>query len=451
MQRESSIYFAAIMMFVLLPMALSAQLVELCQGRSTTVKGGEYNVMNNVWGASTAQCLLVDLDSTYFKVSLSAHNQGSVASYPAIFKGCHWGWCTTKDNPMPLLVKEIESAPFTWIIGTTGVSGTWNAALDIWFDDMKSFSNDYDAEMMIWLDYHGGAGPAGSRQATVTIGGLSWDVYFAAWTSWNYIAYRITSPVDSVNLDLRDFIHDSITRGYLYTPWYMHAIEAGFEIWRDGQGLTTHSFSAEVIKTTSPVNYAPSSFRLQSPPDRGVVDSLKITFKWQQSIDPDLETVEYIFHLLGPGVDTTLAGVMQNSLVFDGRKYLQPNATYTWYVQATDKIDTTASTTQRTFVTPAAVGIDLNHHIPNKFSLHQNYPNPFNASTEIVFEIDMAAQLDLSVFNLIGESVKTLAKGYYQPGEYRAIFDASGLPSGIYYYQLEIPSQSLKRKCLYIK
>jgi hypothetical protein len=352
---------------------------------------------------------------------------------------------------MPLPVMEIESAPFTWVINTANVSGVWNAALDIWFDDLSSFGGDYDAELMIWIDYHGGAAPAGSRRETVMIGGLSWDIHFAVFSNWNYIAYKITSPVDSVSLDLRDFIHDSVTRGFLFTPWYLHAIEAGFEIWSGGQGLTTYSFSADVTETSAPVNYSPLSFRLQSPADRRTVDSLRVTFRWQESIDPDLDTVEYIFHLLGPAADTTVSGLAQNSLVFDGRQYLQHNTTYTWYVEATDGIDTTASTTQRTFTTPVAVGVDLVHESPKKFSLNQNYPNPFNAATEIVFAIETATRVELSVFNLLGKKVRTLINGYHQPGEYRSRFDASELPSGIYFYQLKTPSQFLIRKCVYRK
>jgi len=352
-RREALTCSAVIITLVLVRMELSAQITTLCDRyASTTVLAGEYNVMNNVWGSGTGvgnQCLEVDASSSYFKVSLSTHNSSSVASYPAIFKGCHWGWCTTSDNPMPLQVKEIERAPFTWVTNSAGVSGTWNIALDIWFDDEQSFSNDYDAEMMIWIGYHGGANPAGSRQATVQIGGLTWDVYFVAWSNWNYIAYKITTPVDSVSLDLGDFIHDSFTRGYLNTAWYMHAIEAGFEIWSGGQGLTTHSFSADVVRTTSGVDVEP---------------------------------------------------------------------------------------------------IDQS---PHRFSLHQNYPNPFNASTEIVFEIEMATDLDLSVFNVLGERVKTLTSGHYQPGRYRATFDASGFPSGVYYYQLKTPSQHEKRSCVFLK
>ncbi|MBN2520962.1 MAG: hypothetical protein JXB17_10685, partial [Bacteroidales bacterium] len=87
-----------------------AQVQEICSG-STTIMGGEYNVMNNVWGSVHGdQCIEVDPDTSYFKVSLSTHNSSNVASYPCIFKGCHWGWCTTKDNPFPKKISEIESA-----------------------------------------------------------------------------------------------------------------------------------------------------------------------------------------------------------------------------------------------------------------------------------------------------------------------------------------------------
>jgi len=228
---------------------LSAQVQELCSPESTPVMDGEYHVSNNVWGDGDGvgdQCLNVDPDTSFFEVSLSTHDDPEVCSYPFIFKGCHWGWCTSKDNPLPKKISEIASAPFTWVISTEGASGTWNAAYESWFDATGSGS-DYNGEMMIWIDYNGGASPGGSKVGTTNLGGHEWDVYFAEW--WvNYIAYRLKNVTDSVNLDVRDFIHDAVNRGYLQEDWYMHNMEAGFEIWSDGQGLTSHSFSASVTE-----------------------------------------------------------------------------------------------------------------------------------------------------------------------------------------------------------
>ena len=56
------------------------------------VMEGRYIIQNNVWGAGTAQCVAVpDSNATDFIIASSRHNQSSVASYPSIFQGCHWG------------------------------------------------------------------------------------------------------------------------------------------------------------------------------------------------------------------------------------------------------------------------------------------------------------------------------------------------------------------------
>jgi hypothetical protein len=233
----------------LLSANISGQVQELCDPNATDVMDGEYHVSNNTWGDGAGcgeQCLNVDIDTSMFEVSLSTHDDPEVCSYPFIFKGCHWGHCTSKDNPFPENINEIASAPFTWVISTEGVSGTWNSAFEAWFDSTGSGSN-YNGELMIWINYGGGAGPGGSKVGTVTIGGYDWDVYFAAW--WvNYIAYKIKTVTDSVSLDLRIFIQDAINRGYLEEDWYIHNMEAGFEIWRGGQGLKTHSYSASIVE-----------------------------------------------------------------------------------------------------------------------------------------------------------------------------------------------------------
>ncbi|UCH13565.1 MAG: T9SS type A sorting domain-containing protein [Bacteroidales bacterium] len=243
---KTCIVFLGIFLFTVY---LNGQVQEMCDPQSTSVMDGEYHISNNTWGSGSEcgeQCLDIDPDTSMFEVTLSTHDDPGVCSYPFIFKGCHWGWCTSANNPFPKKINEIAEAPFSWVISTEDVSGTWNAAFEAWFNTTDSGS-DYDGELMIWLDYGGGASPGGSRQASVKIGGYDWDVYFAEW--WvNYIAYKIKTPADSVNLDLRIFIQDAVARGYLEEDWYVHNMEAGFEIWRGGQGLKTHSYSASIVE-----------------------------------------------------------------------------------------------------------------------------------------------------------------------------------------------------------
>jgi hypothetical protein len=97
---------------------------------------------------------------------------------------------------------------------------------------------------MIWLNSRGGVQPAGSIVGTATISGATWNVWKTNMSGWRYIAYQRTSGVASVtDLDLRAFILDSVNRGSTNRSWYLVAVEAGFEIWKGGQGLASKSFS----------------------------------------------------------------------------------------------------------------------------------------------------------------------------------------------------------------
>lgn len=217
------------------------------QWETLDVLDGEYRIHNNVWGATTAQEVTAFTNESYFEVTLSEHDQGGVAAYPFILKGTHWGAGGTTNSGFPIQISDVESAPFSWSIDTQGVGGTWNAAFESWFSTTGGTAPDA-AELMIWIDYNGGAFPGGSWAGNVTIGGLQWGVYHASpWATWeHYIAYRLLTPTDEVNLDLKDFMDDSLARDFLESDWYLDNMEAGFEIWSDGEGLTTNSFSGEV-------------------------------------------------------------------------------------------------------------------------------------------------------------------------------------------------------------
>ncbi|KXK43973.1 MAG: peptidase S8/S53 subtilisin kexin sedolisin, partial [Chlorobi bacterium OLB5] len=66
----------------------------------------------------------------------------------------------------------------------------------------------------------------------------------------------------------------------------------------------------------------------------------------------------------------------------------------------------------------------------------QNYPNPFNPITNIEFSIAKTNDVSLIIYNSIGQQVATLVNQQLSPGTYKYDFNASGLPSGSYYYRL---------------
>jgi hypothetical protein len=89
--------------------------------------------------------------------------------------------------------------------------------------------------------------------------------------------------------------------------------------------------------------------------------------------------------------------------------------------------------------------------VPSEFMLLQNYPNPFNAATTIEFVLPDAADVTLTLHNLLGEEVATLSDGMMSAGVHRVNFDAAGLSSGIYFYRLQAGEKMMQRKMAVIR
>lgn len=226
-----------------------------------TPSGHEYCVQNNVWNPSSGwvQTLEVDDWNGDFSVVEANHNKstsGSPASFPSIFKGNHWG-TATNNSGMPIQVDQIDALNTMWDI-TPVSSGAWNAVYDIWFHKTADYSNGSPngAELMIWINYLGPIQPAGTQVATVDIAGTTWEVWFADWSGWDYIAYRRTTKTTSANFDINTFIEDAVSRGYIGSSWHLISVEAGFELWQGGAGLESSGFSLTVegvaATTTAP-------------------------------------------------------------------------------------------------------------------------------------------------------------------------------------------------------
>ena len=101
---------------------------------------------------------------------------------------------------------------------------------------------------------------------------------------------------------------------------------------------------------------------------------------------------------------------------------------------------------------PTAIETDKNN-LPNEFILDQNYPNPFNPSTKISWKSPADSYQKLKIFDVLGNEIVTLIDEYKPAGRYEVIFDSSNynLPSGMYFYQLEVGSYISNKKRMLIK
>jgi hypothetical protein len=106
--------------------------------------------------------------------------------------------------------------------------------------------------------------------------------------------------------------------------------------------------------------------------------------------------------------------------------------------------------------TPTGI-VDLGGaELPEAYSLGQNIPNPFNPSTRIDFTLNAATHANLTVYNLLGQQVRTLVDEFLPAGQYRADFDArsnqgTSLPSGLYFYRLQGDGFSQTRKMVLMR
>lgn len=98
------------------------------------------------------------------------------------------------------------------------------------------------------------------------------------------------------------------------------------------------------------------------------------------------------------------------------------------------------------------LGIEqITANIPGNFDLKQNYPNPFNPTTTIEFDILKTGHVALEIYNSRGQKVAALIDENMSPGTYKAVFDGSGLASGIYFYKLKTETFTSVKKMTLLK
>jgi hypothetical protein len=94
---------------------------------------------------------------------------------------------------------------------------------------------------------------------------------------------------------------------------------------------------------------------------------------------------------------------------------------------------------------------NIDFQIASNYSLLQNYPNPFNPSTKIQFTVPTTSDINLDIYNVLGQKVATLVNEELATGTYEYEFNATNLPSGNYFYTLTSGEQKLTKKMVFLK
>jgi len=145
----------------------------------------------------------------------------------------------------------------------------------------------------------------------------------------------------------------------------------------------------------------------------------------------------------------TYEAIVYGSYVY-AIEQLNNGTTYYWRV----KIEG-ASTWSEVFTLvmegTGSVGVEEKEKIPTEFSLSQNYPNPFNPNTIIRFSVPQTTLTTLVVYDMLGREVTTLVNEVMSAGVHEVGFNASNLPSGIYFYCMKAGVFSETRRMILLR
>jgi len=162
-----------------------------------------------------------------------------------------------------------------------------------------------------------------------------------------------------------------------------------------------------------------------------------------------MDTTRNYYHILTNNNGDSLIELSEADLAFPTENY--PDGWYRIFVEAWDQygnstVDSQDVRFQNSTAVPSTGG-----NKPNEFRLEQNYPNPFNSGTVLNYSLSHSSIVTLSVFNILGQEVRTLVNGFQNAGEHEATFDGNNLTSGIYFFRLKAQDWNQTRKMLLIR
>ncbi|GAA2588221.1 MULTISPECIES: GH12 family glycosyl hydrolase domain-containing protein [Streptomyces] len=256
----------------------------LCEPFGTTTIQGRYVVQNNRWGSSATQC--VTATDTGFRVAQadgSAPTNGAPKSYPSVFNGCHYTTCSP-GTALPARLDTVSEAPSGVSYGFVD-DAVYNASYDIWLDPTARTDGVNRTEIMIWFNRVGPIQPIGSPVGTAAVGGRTWEVWSGGNGSNDVLSFVAPSAITGWNFDVMDFVRATVARGLAEDDWYLTSVQAGFEPWQNGTGLSVNSFSSTVETGGTPGGPDPD------PGDPGDTAACEVSYGtnvWQDGFTADV-------------------------------------------------------------------------------------------------------------------------------------------------------------------
>jgi len=188
----------------------------------------------------------------------------------------------------------------------------------------------------------------------------------------------------------------------------------------------------------------------ESPPNGAISIAQPIELDWGDVSEATKYNVQVDNNADFGSMDVNDENVVMSAMTLPN---LLEGVSYNWRIRTYNGCQWSDWSSVWIFTTSAQTDVEIsdNGQIPDDFLLKQNYPNPFNPSTTIEFALPRAANVRLNIHNILGEKVETLVSRPMSAGSYSVIWDASSVPSGIYFYKITAGAFSETKKMTLIK
>jgi hypothetical protein len=185
-------------------------------------------------------------------------------------------------------------------------------------------------------------------------------------------------------------------------------------------------------------SYATTNFGLLKSTDSGTnwnavgysgsFNAIVITGTGEMYVSGQHNLVSGVFKTTDEGItwsDVTSGLITKKDSVIN--KFVVGNDGYLFAVASSGKVFRSAE---------PVVGIPVSEESPLRYCLSQNYPNPFNPITQFDYAISKATDVTIKIYDMLGREISTLYNGWKPAGEYTIVWDAEGMPSGLYFYRI---------------
>ena len=218
--------------------------------------------------------------------------------------------------------------------------------------------------------------------------------------------------------------------------WHVNAYDAGGH----SAFSETDSFTTNMQPPAAPVLFLPT----------GTSVPRKATFTWH----PADRAVRYVLQVAS---DSKFSTLLENMTVMPPDTSVQipdtlsAGAQYYWRVGAIDTGGTTYSRISLFTTGTGVLAVNQGANLPREFALHQNYPNPFNPTTMIKFDLPREANVQITVYNILGQRVEVLVDERMNAGYQQVMFNGDRFASGVYFVIMRAGNKVFKDKMMLLK